>query len=219
MSAPTPPTPSPFPNVTVIEHPLINVHLTSLRDATTPSDAFRRHLHIIAQLMIFEVTRNFESETVDVTTPLAVTKGTAPKRPIVLVPILRAGLGMLNGIVPCLPNAQIGHIGMFRNEKTLKPESYYCNLPANIGEAETILIDPMLATGNSSVEAARQLREHGANRLSFVNLVSCPEGITLFHQELPDVPIYTASIDAGLDENAYIIPGLGDAGDRYFGTT
>jgi uracil phosphoribosyltransferase len=210
---------SSLPNVTIVEHPLIDVHLTSLRDANTPTDAFRRHLHIIGQLMIFEVTRQFEVQSATVTTPLAVTNGTAPKRPIVLVPILRAGLGMLNGILPCLPGAQIGHIGMFRNEETLKPESYYCNLPSNIADAEVILIDPMLATGRSSIEAARQHQALGAKRLSFINLVSCPEGIALFHQELPDVPVYTASIDEGLNENAYIVPGLGDAGDRYFGTT
>ncbi|MEM7147148.1 MAG: uracil phosphoribosyltransferase [Verrucomicrobiota bacterium] len=209
---------SPSPNLHLVKHPLIDVHLAKLRDAETSSDDFRRHLHIIGQLMIFEVTRHLETEITTINTPLEATEGAKLKRPIVLVPILRAGLGMLNGILTCLPEAQIGHIGMCRNEETHTPESYYCNLPANIDAADVILIDPMLATGNSSVEAARQLINQGAKHLSFINLVSCPEGIEQFHKELPDIPIYTAAVDSHLNENAYIVPGLGDAGDRYFGT-
>lgn len=168
--------------------------------------------------MIFEVTRNLETEATTISTPLEETEGAILRRPIILVPVLRAGLGMLNGVLPCVPEAQIGHIGLYRNEETHRPESYYCNLPGNLEEADVILIDPMLATGNSSVEAARQLIEQGANRLSFISLVSCHEGIECFQREIPNVPIYTAAIDSHLDENAYIVPGLGDAGDRYFGT-
>jgi len=135
-----------------------------------------------------------------------------------LVPILRAGLGMLNGMMSILPESQIGHIGMYRDEETLRPESYYCNLPSNIAQAEVILIDPMLATGHSASAAIRKLKEAGAERLHFISLLSCPEGIAHFAETHPDVFLYTAVIDEHLDENGYIVPGLGDAGDRYFGT-
>ncbi len=204
--------------VTVIDHPLIHVRLTRLRDKATPSHEFRHRLHEIAQLMVFEVTREFETRSVLVRTPIAEAKGCETVRPIILVPILRAGLGMLNGILSILPEAQIGHIGMFRNEETQRPESYYRNLPGNIEVADVLLIDPMLATGHSSAEAASQILASGAQRLHFICLVACPEGIDHFHSVHPDVPIYTAVIDEKLDDRAYIVPGLGDAGDRYFGT-
>jgi uracil phosphoribosyltransferase len=205
-------------NVTVVEHPLIQVRLTKLRDQATGLADFRAYLQQIAQLMTFEVTRGFEVQAVEVQTPIATTSGAVAAHPIILVPILRAGIGMLDGILEVLPEAQMGHIGMYRNEETLKPESYYCKLPQNIGEADVLLIDPMLATGSSSAEAARQLRAAGAKRITFICLVACPEGIEHFSTQNPDIPIYTASIDSHLDENAYIVPGLGDAGDRYFGT-
>lgn len=204
--------------MTVINHPLIHVRLTRLRDKNTPSPEFRDRLHEIAKLMIFEVTRGFETKEISVETPMALTKGRAQVRPIILVPILRAGLGMLNGMMSILPEAQIGHIGMYRNEETHRPESYYCNLPDNIGDAEVILIDPMLATGHSSAAAAEQLKAAGAERLHFISIVSCPEGISHFAEMHPDIALYTAAIDERLDENAFIVPGLGDAGDRYFGT-
>jgi uracil phosphoribosyltransferase len=204
--------------VTVVDHPLIHVRLTKLRDRSTGLAEFRSNLHEIAQLMTFEVTRNFDVRPVNVITPIAATSGFAAQRPIILVPILRAGIGMLDGILEILPEAQIGHIGMFRNEETLKPESYYCNLPPNIAETDVLLIDPMLATGSSSAEAAKQLKAAGAKRIHFICLVACQVGIDHFCAENADIPIYTAAIDSHLDENAYIVPGLGDAGDRYFGT-
>ena len=209
----TPPT-----NVTLVDHPLIQVRLSKLRDQSTGVAAFRSNLQEIAKLMTFEVTRQFEVEPVEVQTPLAKTTGAKPVRPIILVPILRAGIGMLDGILEILPEAQIGHIGLYRDEETHLPESYYCKLPDNIGNADVILIDPMLATGSSGAEAARQLAAAGASRIHFICLVACPEGIEHFSSCNPDVPIYTAAIDSHLDENAYIVPGLGDAGDRYFGT-
>ena len=205
-------------NVTIVDHPLIQIRLTKLRDKATGLAAFRSNLQEIAQLMTFEVTREFDVEPVMVETPIAPTEGAAPVRPIILVPILRAGIGMLDGILEVLPEAQMGHIGMYRNEETLRPESYYCNLPPNIAEADVLLIDPMLATGRSSAEAAKQLRAAGAQRIHFICLVACEVGIKHFNERNPDIKIYTASIDSHLNENAYIVPGLGDAGDRYFGT-
>ncbi len=205
-------------SVTVVDHPLIRARLTRLRDASTGHEEFRRCLHEIAQLMAFEVTRGFETRETEITTPMATTTGHEPARPVVLVPILRAGIGMLEGLLRVLPEALVGHIGMYRNEKTLKPENYYCKMPPNLAEADVILIDPMLATGNSSAEAARQLRQQGATRIRFLSLLSAPEGIRRFQEVQPDIPIYTAAIDEKLNEIGYIVPGLGDAGDRYFGT-
>lgn len=204
--------------VTVVDHPLIQVRLTKLRDEATPLAEFRSKLQEIAQLMTFEVTRNFDLIPVEVRTPIAKTGGFEAARPIILVPILRAGVGMLDGILEVLPEAQIGHIGMYRDEETLLPKSYYCKLPQNLAEADVLLIDPMLATGSSSAEAAKQLRAAGANRIHFICLVACPEGIDHFCALHPDIPIYTAAIDSHLNDDAYIVPGLGDAGDRYFGT-
>lgn len=204
--------------VTVIDHPLIRARLTQLRDETTGHEVFRRCLHEISQLMLFEITRSFETDTVEVKTPLTTATGYEPARPIVLVPILRAGLGMLRGLLHILPDAHIGHIGMFRNEETLMPETYYCKLPSNIAEAEVILIDPMLATGNSSAAAVHQLLEQGATRIHFLSLLSAPEGIAHFNDLHPSIPIFTAALDERLNEVGYIVPGLGDAGDRYFGT-
>lgn len=168
--------------------------------------------------MAFEATRGLGVRPVEVETPLAIAQGTELIRPVVLVPILRAGLGMLNGIVDILPDAQVGHIGMARDESTHRPETYYCNLPNDIAGADVLLIDPMLATGHSSAAAASHLKDCGAKHLRFVCLVACPEGVAHFNDQHPDIPIVTASIDTKLDENAYIVPGLGDAGDRYFGT-
>jgi len=204
--------------VTLIDHPLIQVRLTKLRNKDTPLVEFRSQLQQIAQLMTFELTRNFELRQVEVKTSHASAEGFEAARPLILVPILRAGIGMLDGILEVLPEAQIGHIGMVRNEETHLPESYYCKLPPKLAEAEILLIDPMLATGHSSVAAARQLRNAGAKRIRFICLVACPEGIAYFTTEHPDIPVYTAAIDSHLDDNAYIVPGLGDAGDRYFGT-
>ncbi len=204
--------------VTVIDHPLVKSLLSRLRAADTSPGSFRRHLHEISRLMTFEATRGLGSREVQVQTPLSEATGAELVRPVVLVPILRAGLGMLNGILDILPDAQVGHIGMARDESTHRPATYYCNVPADIGAADVLLIDPMLATGHSSAGAAARLKEQGAKNLRFVCLVACPEGIAHFTGEHPDIPVVTAAIDDRLDENAYIVPGLGDAGDRYFGT-
>ncbi|MGI9239550.1 MAG: uracil phosphoribosyltransferase, partial [Verrucomicrobiales bacterium] len=192
----------PSSQVTVVDHPLIQVRLAKLRAEDTSLADFRSRLQEIAQLMTFEVTRNFEVKPIEVRTPIAVTTGYEPARPLILVPILRAGIGMLDGILEVLPEAQIGHIGMFRNEETHRPESYYCKLPPNIADADVLLIDPMLATGHSGAEAAKQLRAAGARRIHFICLVACPEGVEYFVSENPDVPIYTAAIDSHLNENA-----------------
>ncbi len=202
----------------LIEHPLIHTRLTTLRAAETSTAEFRATLHDIGRLMCFEVCRDLPTRERLVTTPLTQTRGAELARPVVLVPILRAGLGLLQGFVDLLSEAAIGTIGMYRDEVTLEPKSYFSRMPDNLAEAEVILIDPMLATGCSSVEAARQLRSAGASRLRFACLIAAPEGIEAFHRAHPDIDIYTACIDEGLDENAFIVPGLGDAGDRYFAT-
>jgi len=168
--------------------------------------------------MCFEVCRDLELKETTVTTPLVETSGYELARPVVLVPILRAGVGMLQGFVEILSEASIGNIGMYRDEETLEPKSYYSKMPQNLGEADVILIDPMLATGCSSAEAATQLKNGGAEHIRFVCLIAAPEGLGAFGQVHPDIPIYTAAVDEKLNENAYIVPGLGDAGDRYFGT-
>lgn len=206
------------PNIYVIEHPLIAARLTSLRDEATETSVFRSGLHQIAQLMIFEALRDCATETVDVKTPLATTQGARLSRPVVLVPILRAGLGMVHSMLEMVPEAQVGMVGMQRDEKTFEPETYYNKMPPALPDAEVVIVDPMLATGNSVAGAAAILKNQGAKRLRFLNLVSCPEGIRHMNDEHPDVRIFTASIDEGLNDQAFIVPGLGDAGDRYFGT-
>jgi uracil phosphoribosyltransferase len=206
-------------NVTVIDHPLIRVRLSRLREKSTPASEFRERLHEIAQLMVYEVTRDFGTVATSIETPMGETEGHVPSRPVILVPILRAGLGMLTGVLAILPEASIGHIGMARDERTHLPEKYYLNIPSRISEADVLLIDPMLATGHSAAAAVSQLKEEGATRIRFICLVSCPEGINHFTATHPDVRIFTAAIDEKLDARAYIVPGLGDAGDRYFGTT
>ncbi len=209
---------SDIPHLHVVDHPLIRTRLSRLRDASTSPAEFRRHLQGIGRLMAYEITANFPLREIQVETPLETATGFELERPIVLVPILRAGLGMVEGIQELLPEAFVGHIGLARNEATLQPERYYCKLPSVLPDAVVLLVDPMLATGNSSTEAARQIREAGARDIRFINLVSAPEGIRHFRQCEPEVPIYTAAIDRQLNEKGYIVPGLGDAGDRYFGT-
>ncbi|MFT5467341.1 MAG: uracil phosphoribosyltransferase [Verrucomicrobiales bacterium] len=205
-------------SVHVVDHPLIRERLSALRDSTTEPSEFRHQLRAVGRLMVFDVTRDLETVEARVQTPMEPTIGFKLARPIVLVPILRAGLGMAEGLQQLLPEAAFGHIGLARNEETLKPDSYYCNLPKEIGEADVFLVDPMLATGGSAIRATQLLIEKGATRLRFVNLVSAPEGIERYEAEFPEIPIFTAAIDRGLNEIGYIVPGLGDAGDRYFGT-
>jgi uracil phosphoribosyltransferase len=208
-----------FPGVTVIDHPLIRVKVTQLRDAATGSADFRVRLNELATLMVFEATRDLATRPVRVRTPLAETDGAVLVRPIVVAPILRAGLGLVEGMLDLLPDVSVAHIGMFRNEETRRPESYYFKAPAHLPDADVILVDPMLATGWSATAAVTQLKEAGATSVRFVCLVSCHAGVRQLSGAHPDVRIFTSALDPDLNDRAYIVPGLGDAGDRYFGTT
>ena len=202
----------------VIDHPLVQVKLGLLRDRATPSPDFRRALRESAALMFFLATADVPTVPTTVQTPLAPCPAVALARPLVLAPILRAGLGLLEGVFDLVADAQIAHLGMYRDEHTLKPVTYYAKVPPNIGESEVILLDPMLATGHSAAAAVSALRAAGARHVRFLCLVSCPAGIEHFHSQHPDVPIYTAAVDESLNDVGYIVPGLGDAGDRFFGT-
>jgi uracil phosphoribosyltransferase len=204
--------------VTVIAHPLVQHNLTRLRDKRTQPQEFRRLLGEIAALMLYEATRSFAIKKVHVETPLARTNGFQLEREVVLVPVLRAGLGMLDSILQLIPHAHVGFIGLKREEKTLRAMFYHKSLPKNLGRFETILIDPMLATGGSSAAAIDLLLEQGARNIRMVNLVAAPEGIATVQKKHPRVPIFTASVDHKLNEKGFIVPGLGDAGDRLFGT-
>jgi uracil phosphoribosyltransferase len=204
--------------VTVIAHPLVQYNLGRLRDKRTEPEDFRRSLAQVAALMIYEATRSLETRSVSVTTPLAKTTAQKLGRDVVLVPVLRAGLGMLNAILDLIPNARVGFIGLKRHEQTLKAAVYHKSLPENLSNFEVILIDPMLATGGSSVAALTLLAERKARRMRMVNLVAAPEGIRYVQRCFPQVPIFTAAVDDHLNEKGYIVPGLGDAGDRLFGT-
>jgi uracil phosphoribosyltransferase len=205
-------------SVTVIAHPLVQHNLTRLRDARTQPQEFRQLLGEIASLMIYEATRSLRVKQVSVRTPLEKTVGAKLEREIVLVPILRAGLGMLNPILTVIPHARVGFIGLKREESTLRAHFYHKSLPKALGGCEIILIDPMLATGGSAVAALDFLREQGARHLRLVSLVAAPEGIAHVRKHHPALPIFTAAIDRELNEVGYILPGLGDAGDRLFGT-
>ena len=204
--------------VHVIDHPLVQAELTGLRCRKCPGPEFRQRLRRIASLMVPAVTASFGTRVVSCETPLEVTSGVEGARPVILTPVLRAGLGFLDGFFDLLPEAAVAHIGLARNEETLLPEPYYIKTPPVLAESEVIVLDPMLATGGSAVEAVKRLVELGATHLRFVCLVAAPEGIAAFKAAWPDVPIFTASIDRGLNDRGYILPGLGDAGDRLFGT-
>lgn len=209
---------NPTSQLTVMDHPLVRVELTHLRDVKTTTDGFRASLNRIAELLFMEATRHFETKTTSVTTPLQETEGSALAHQVVLVPILRAGLGLLDGMLDLLPGAVVAHLGIARNEETACPEPYYAKLPSCLTEAEVIVLDPMLATGGSAVEALRQLKLAGARRLTLVTVLSSPQGLAMMQEAHPDVRIITGVIDQGLNAKNYIVPGLGDAGDRYFGT-
>lgn len=204
--------------VIVIDHPLVQYNLGRLRDQRTEPEDFRRSLSQVAALMIYEATRSLETRAVSVRTPLAQTQAKKLRRDVILVPVLRAGLGMLNAILDLIPNARVGFIGLKRHERTLKAAVYHKSLPADLSDSEVILIDPMLATGGSSVAALKLLAERQARRIRLVNLVAAPEGIRHVHRFFPEVAIFTAAVDQRLNEKGYIVPGLGDAGDRLFGT-
>lgn len=202
----------------LINHPVIRERLTRIRSVDSGTAIFRDALHDVAKLLCFEATRDFETTTLEVTTPLCKTVGHVLARPVILIPILRAGVGMLNGFTDILTDAAVGHIGLYRDEETHQPHRYYFKAPANLADAEVILIDPMLATGGSAADAVDELKREGAKRIRFVCLIAAPEGLAAFSARHPDVPVYAAALDECLNEKAYIVPGLGDAGDRYFGT-
>jgi uracil phosphoribosyltransferase len=201
-----------------IEHPLIAEELTRLRNPECPSPEFRQRVRRIASLMVPAVTADLEVAVVPCTTPLEITSGVKVTRGLILVPVLRAGLGFLDGFLDLIPQASVAHIGVARNEKTLVPEPYYLKHPPVLGEHEIIILDPMLATGGSAIEAVRALKEAGARRVRFACLVAAPEGVRALETAFPDLRIYAACLDRCLNDRGYILPGLGDAGDRLFGT-
>ena len=204
--------------VIVVEHPLVAVALAALRAQTTAVDEFRRNLQNLSILLLAEASRGWSTFAVDVETPLRSCEGAALARPVALVPILRAGLGMLDGMLRVLPDATVGHLGLYRDEATLRPVTYYSRLPKNVDEATVLLLDPMLATGQSAAAAVSILKSQGAHSIAFICVVACPAGIAHLQAAHPEVPIITAAIDPELNNVGYIVPGLGDAGDRYFGT-
>ena len=205
-------------NVTVVTHPLVQHNLARLRDQQTAPQEFRRLLGEIAGLMTYEATRSLAVKKITVRTPLAPATGWKLEREVVLVPVLRAGLGMLDAILELIPHARVGFIGLKREETTLRAMFYHKSLPKDLGKFEVILIDPMLATGGSTVAAVDLLVEQGARHIRVVNLVAAPEGIARVRESYKALPIFTAAVDKKLDGRGYILPGLGDAGDRLFGT-
>jgi uracil phosphoribosyltransferase len=205
-------------NLSILDHPLIQNKLTRLRDVTTNNHNFRLLLEELTSLMVYEITRSYPVREVTVRTPLEETRGNVLDVPVVLVPILRAGTGMLGGVLNLIPTAKVGHIGLYRDPASLKPVEYYAKLPPQLPQAQIILVDPMLATGGSAIVAVDILKREGGSNIQFLCLVAAPEGVEAFSRAHPDVPIYTAALDRQLNDHGYILPGLGDAGDRIFGT-
>ncbi|MDA8234936.1 MAG: uracil phosphoribosyltransferase [Clostridia bacterium] len=205
--------------VHLLDHPLIQHKLTYIRNKNTGSKDFRELVEEVAMLMTYEVTRDFPLKEVEIETPIqkTMTKVISGKK-VGVVPILRAGLGMVNGVLKLIPAAKVGHVGLYRDPETLLPVEYYCKLPADIHERELIIIDPMLATGGSAVAAIEFLKQRGASNIKLMCLIAAPEGIKAVQESHSDVDIYVAAIDEKLNDHAYIVPGLGDAGDRLFGT-
>ncbi|MCY0898698.1 MAG: uracil phosphoribosyltransferase [Firmicutes bacterium] len=202
----------------LVDHPLVRVHITVIRDRNTPPDLFRHHLTALARLMAYPVLQDLPTERVSVVTPMAAANGERLAREPVLVPVLRAGLGLVEGFRDVIPGAVVSHLGMYRDHQTLKPVRYYSNFPAERQHHPFILLDPMLATGGSAVDALDFLKSEGADNIRLVSIIAAPEGIQRVESRHPDVVIFTATLDERLDAHGYIIPGLGDAGDRQFGT-
>ena len=208
-----------FKNVTVFDHPLIKHKIAILRDEKTGMKEFRELIEEIATLMTYEAFKDVPTKKVMVKTPLEETEQTViVEKSIVLVPVLRAGLGMVNGVHVLFPTAKVGHIGMFRNEETLEPQEYYCKLPDGVEDKLVVVLDPMLATGGSAIAAINQLKKRGGKKIKMMSIIAAPEGVKALASAHPDVQIYVATVDRELNENGYILPGLGDAGDRLFGT-
>ena len=205
--------------VHVLDHPLIQHKLAILRNENTGVKEFREMISEIAGLMCYEATRNLPTEEVEVKTPVAMAKcKMLAGKKLAIIPILRAGLGMVDAMVDMIPSAKIGHIGLYRDPETHLPVEYYCKLPEDIGSRQVYVVDPMLATGGSAIAAIDFLKQHGCKQIIMMNIIGCPEGVKAVQDAHPDVDIYLAAIDEKLNEHAYIIPGLGDAGDRIFGT-
>lgn len=210
---------SQYKNVTLLNHPLLKHKISILRDKNTPTSQFRQIVKEVAVMEGYEALKDVKTHLVEIETPIEKTK-----QPMVegshlcFVPILRAGMGMVDGMTELVPTAKVGHIGLYRDEVTHEPHEYYCKLPYHLEEKEVYVLDPMLATGGSSIDAIKLLRQHGAKHLHFICIIAAPEGVKAFCEANPDIPLYIGALDRQLNENAYICPGLGDAGDRIFGT-
>jgi len=204
--------------VVVFDHPLIQHKLSIIRDKSTNTKEFRENVNEIGSLVTYEVTRDLETKEIEIETPIAKTKASVLAKDVVIVPILRAGLGMVDGIHKVIPTAKIGHLGLYRNEETLRPTKYYAKFPIEMKEATVLVVDPMLATGHSAIAAIDEVKDFGAKDIRYVGIVGCPEGVEALQEAHPDVDIYIVSIDEKLNSKGYIVPGLGDCGDRLFGT-
>ncbi len=204
--------------VKILNHPLIEHKMSQLRSVHTKTKEFRELVSEIATLVTYELSRDFQTKTVEVTTPIVKTKCQELKEEVVLIPVLRAGLGMVEGVCSLIPTAKIGHIGLYRDEENLEPKKYFFKVPENTKNSLVIVLDPMLATGHSAAYAIQALKEIGVKNIRYAGIVGCPEGIKLLQEKHPDVDIYLAQEDNRLNENGYIVPGLGDCGDRLFGT-
>jgi uracil phosphoribosyltransferase len=205
-------------NLTIISHPLVQHKLALLRNKDTDHLIFRQLTKELTMFMLYEVMKDYPLHDVEVETPLAVTRAKMLAREITVVLILRAGLGMMDGMLELVPRARVGHVGLYRNEETLEPVEYYAKFPENIAETDVIVVDPMLATGGSAVRAIEIIKKTGAQSIKFVCIVSAPEGVKTLHTAHPEISIFTGALDEKLNDNGYIVPGLGDAGDRLFGT-
>ena len=206
------------PNATILQHPLIEHKLAILRSRDTPNPLFRETLEELSYLIVYEITRDLALRPVRIQTPLASCAAQQLAEQVLLVPVLRAGLGMVGGILHLIPDAKVGHLGVYRNERTLQPVEYYCKLPPGAETMRVFLLDPMLATGGSLAYGIARLKEKGVRQIVVVSILAAPEGLAALHAAHPDVTIYAAMLDARLDERGYILPGLGDCGDRLFGT-
>ncbi|MEG0457321.1 MAG: uracil phosphoribosyltransferase [Oscillospiraceae bacterium] len=205
--------------IQVMNHPLITHKITLIRDKNTGYKEFRELVSEIATLMLYEATRDLELKEVEIETPICISKQQVVSgKKFVIVPILRAGLGMVDGLIRLLPTAKVGHIGMFRNHETFEPESYYCKMPDDIAESDVVVVDPMLATGGSAAAAVSELKKMGVKNIKFMCIVAAPEGLNTLSQAHQDIQIYAGTLDEKLNDSKYIVPGLGDAGDRIFGT-